>query len=286
MWRIAKSFAAVHLATLALHYGMIFPHIPLANTGNISNSSESFWGSRRLSSTTLAITAAEILQRWTRMNFSFGHSEEAVDYLMSMNMSKSWVNLQCNAKYKGVLQIRCQELLDKIMVDLIASSSPVDISVLLGDVASPSSGMCRGIGVLDDYFDRSHVDLLLSRAAYTFVTVNRNPEEGLRLYYLSGRYVEVVEELCNQLSLHFLHSTNQPQGRRVFWIEAAVQFFTCHIRIGAKVEPPFTFNDHDGTEKESAVRKSIEQHGRLDLLQSFCTLLNLSCFVNLYSEKR
>lgn len=288
LWKIAKSFAAAHLTALALHYGMIFPHVPLASTGNISAGSELFGGGRKLSRASLAITGGEVLQRWTKMNFQSGHADDAVDYLLCLNMSKSWVNIQCNAKFKSTLQVHCQELLDRVLVDLISSSSPADINVLLGDIAAPSSGMCRGIGVLDDYFDRSYVDLLLSRAAYTFITVHRNPEEALRLYYLGGRYIEVVEELCNQLALHFVPSggSNQSTGKRKYWIEAAVHFFTDHLRIGASPEPLFVLPGHEGNEKDSAIRKSIEQHGRLELLQTFCTLLNLSYFVELVSEKR
>jgi hypothetical protein len=292
LWKIAKSFAAAHLTALALHYGMIFPHIPLASTGNISSGSELYGyggpGGGKLNRASLSITAGEILQRWTKMNFQNGHAEDATDYLLCLNMSKSWVNIQCNAKFKSTLQVHCQELLDRVLVDLISSSGPAEISTLLGDIAAPSTGMCRGIGVLDDYFERSYVDLLLSRAAYSFITVHRNPEEALRLYYLGGRYVEVVEELCNQLSLHFVpaSSSSQSSGKRKYWIEAAVQFFTCHLRIGAAAEPLFVLHGHEGTEKDSAIRKSIEQHGRLELLLTFCTLLNLSYFVELVSEKR
>lgn len=293
LWKIAKSFSAAHLSALALHYGMIFPHLPLAGTGNISSGSDLYGGNKGLSRATLSITAGEVLQRWTKMSFQCGHAEDAADYLLCLNMSKSWVNIQCNSKLKSALQVNCQELLERTLVDLISSSAPSDIRTLLGDVVAPSTGMCRGMGVLDDYFDRNFVDLLLSRAAYTFITVHRNPEEALRLYYLGGRYVEVVEELCNQLSLNFVppsggHSSN---AKRAYWIEASVEFFSSHLRIGATHDPQrlpvFELNTSNGeSEKGSMIRKSIEQHGRLELLDTFCTLLNLSFFVNHVTEKR
>lgn len=287
LWKIAKSFAAAHLTALALHYGMIFPHVPLLSTGNISSSSEMYDSSRKgLSLATLSITAGEILQRWTKMNFSGGHAENAADYLLFLNMSKSWVNIQCNARLKSALQVHCQEMLERVLVDLISSSTPLEIRILLGDIASPSSGMCRGVGVLDDYFDRPFVDLLLSRAAYAFITVHRKPEEALRLYYLGGRYVEVVEELCNQLSLNFVPG---PEGKRKYWIEAAVEFFTSHLLLDTAVNiqslPIFRLGG-SAAEKGSFIRKSIEQQGRLELLETLCILLNLSYFMDYVVEKR
>lgn len=289
LWKIAKSFAAAQLTALALHYGMIFPHVPLATTGNISGSSDQYGGSSRgLSRVTLSLTAAEVLQRWTKMNFSGGYAEDAADYLLCLNMSKSWVNIQCNARLKSALQVHCQEILERAMVELISSSSPSEIRILLGDIASPSSGISRGVGVLDDYFDRAFVDLLLSRAAYAFITVHRNPEEALRLYYLGGRYIEVVEELCSQLSLSFVPDS---QGKRKYWIEAATEFYSSHLRIGAvfnpSARPLFELRGpNDAAEIGSFIRKTIEQQGRSDLLETFCTLLNLCYFSDLVNERR
>lgn len=298
MWNSSRSFAAAHFTVIALHYGLILPNTVLSDAKSVSASS----GSRHFNiSSTVDITPAKILQKWTSSTFVPGLIEECVEYLMALDVSTFMVHLQCDERTKARLQDASSAVLESALEQLIAHASAEDVTVLVGDV-SAATGM-RERGILDDYFSRKFVDSLISKTAYSFLSVNRNPVEALRLYFLCGRYVEVLEEMCNQLSRYCLLRTafgadlihgdvapsSATDSTREFWISTALEFHNTYIypqAEGTPVSQPFALSSTSSHAVVHPVRRALEQSGHNDLLQTFVTLLNLAYFADEASKKR
>jgi hypothetical protein len=297
MWNSSRSFAAAHFTVIALHYGLILPYTLLSDQRSVLTSSSRHFNI----SSTIDITPAKILQKWATSTFVPGFVEECVEYLMALDVSPLMAHLCCDDRTKSRLQEVSNAVLESALEQLIANSSAEDIAILVGDV-SPATGL-RERGILDDYFSRKFVDSLISRTAYGFLSVNRNPVEALRLYFLCGRYVEVLEEMCNQLSRYSLlrsafradlvHGDVAPSSStdsaREFWISASLEFFNSYIHPlaeGTSASQPFTLASLPSQPSVHPVRCAIEQSGHNDLLQTFAILLNVAFFADEASKKR
>lgn len=162
----------------------------------------------------------------------------------------------------------------KALETLICSLDTYDLKQLVGE-ESETSGM-RLSGYLDIYLDRDVINRVLAQTAFTLLTSRRDPIRGLELYKLAGMYVEVIEELCNQLSLVVVVSSNSQRlnekSNRSYWKEYCEEFYR-HI------------NSQSGG-ISTAVTERLQQAGKLNLRVLFETLLNLCVFVDLYTEKR
>ena len=113
----------------------------------------------------------------------------------------------------------------------------------------------------------------MAQTAYSLITTRRDLVRGIQLYDLAGMYVEVLEELCNQLSLVALQSRSSSAATAssaAFWKEYCEQFY----------------QKMNSETRGAAIANRLQQEGRLHLRVLFETLLNLCLFVDLYSERR
>ena len=72
---------------------------------------------------------------------------------------------------------------------------------------------------LDEYFSVHQIDLLLNSCAFNLLTYRKDIESAIYFYELAGQYIEVIEQLCLQLSNVFmppqLHSSD-PQSMQTY----------------------------------------------------------------------
>jgi hypothetical protein len=163
---------------------------------------------------------------------------------------------------------------------LLCTLNEHELSLLVGE-ANSSTGM-RLSGHLDVYLDRDMVNTTLARTAYSLTTVQRETQLGIKLYELAGMYVEVLEELCNQLSLCMIltpaqqtSSGSQKQAAREHWKEACVEFYDRLLDSSSS-----------GGGAGGVVTDTLQQAGRLGLRVTFETLLNLCMFTDRCYDKR
>ena len=124
----------------------------------------------------------------------------------------------------------------------------------------------RSRGYLDTHIvDPALVDHLLCRAAYMLLIELHNPENGIYLYQLAGRYADVITELMNQLSE--LAVPPRHASQRAFWKDMAMSFFNKHLKRGT-----------------GPVVLLLEEEEQLGLVKAFETLLSLCGFFDLVSE--
>lgn len=163
---------------------------------------------------------------------------------------------------------------------LLCTLNEAELSLLVGE-ANSSTGM-RLSGHLDVYLEREMVNTILARTAYSLTTVQRETQLGIRLYELAGMYVEVLEELCNQLSLCMIltpsqlgSSGSQKQAAREYWKEACIAFYDRLLDSSSA-----------GNAAVGVVTDTLQQAGRLGLRVTFETLLNLCMFTDRCYNKR
>ena len=160
--------------------------------------------------------------------------------------------------------------------NMFCSLNGQELSLLVGE-ANGSSGM-RLSGHLDVYLEREMVNTILARTAYSLITVKRETQLGIRLYELAGMYVEVLEELCNQLSLVMVLSppaSRAKQEAREYWKESCISFYD-QLMDDASSEGGAS----------GVVTEKLQQAGRLGLRHTFEILLNLCMFVDRFYDKR
>jgi hypothetical protein len=155
---------------------------------------------------------------------------------------------------------------------MLCSLDRYDLTQLIGE-ESDTIGL-RVSGYLDIYLDREIIQRVLAQTAYALITTRRDILRGIQLYELAGMSVEVLEELCNQLSLVALHSapsrSHDPKSIRASWKEYCEAFYQ-------KMNSPT---------RGAAIASRLQQAGRLNLRVLFETLLNLCLFVDLHAERR
>jgi hypothetical protein len=159
----------------------------------------------------------------------------------------------------------------RALESLICSLDRYDLTQLLGE-ESESTGL-RISGYLDIYLDREIIQRVMAQTAYSLITTRRDLVRGIQLYDLAGMYVEVLEELCNQLSLVALQSRSSASAATspaAFWKEYCEQFY----------------QKMNSETRGAAIANRLQQEGRLHLRVLFETLLNLCLFVDLHSERR
>lgn len=154
---------------------------------------------------------------------------------------------------------------------MICSLDKYDLGQLVGE-ESESTGL-RISGYLDIYLEREVIQRVLAQTAYSLITSRRDLLRGIQLYELAGMYVEVIEELCNQLSLVALTTSARSQdakSTRTFWKEYCEGFYQ---KLNSQT-------------RGAAIAARLQQEGRLNLRVLFETLLNVCLFVDLHGERR
>jgi len=212
LWQCNKVFPAVHLCVLALHYGLILPHVPL----NMNPPHPMVMGGRYLLGG--AHTAGQepspttLLQFYANTPLLRAYPGVAVDYLVSLDAQWYTAAQQAlaDAELKDVMKAKSQSTLDMVMESFISAldrqqltevlGKPLDNQSTAGAVSGILASLPRTQGRLDSYFTVAQIDQLLSRTAYHLLTQRREVEAAIHLYLLAGRYAQVCEELCHQLA--------------------------------------------------------------------------------------
>jgi hypothetical protein len=156
----------------------------------------------------------------------------------------------------------------KALETLLCSLDRYDLTQLIGE-ESDSTGL-RVSGYLDIYLDREVIQRVLAQTAYSLITSRRDILRGIQLYELAGMSVEVLEELCNQLSLVALLSSSSSRSLRTNWKDYCETFY----------------QKMNSETRGAAIASRLQQAGRLNLRVLFETLLNLCLFVDLHAERR
>jgi hypothetical protein len=167
----------------------------------------------------------------------------------------------------------------KALENFISSLDSYELTQLLGE-ENISTGV-RVSGYLDIYLDREVIHRVLAQTAYSLLTTRRDISRGIFLYELSGMYVEVLEELCQQLSLVVMVTSSSYLGRsqerektsaRTYWKDYCEKFYQKMTSPSSRVG--------------GIITERLQQAGRLNLRVLFETLLNLCLFVDFHQEKR
>jgi hypothetical protein len=293
LWQAGRTLPAVHVCFLALHYGLVLPHQPLAHNprhissalllsgGGGGNGGSSSAGVGGIGS---EITPASLLQMYFNVPMQQAYPDICVDYFVSPNLKWHYHIQGMDHALQEAHKLKCQGVITALFQSLLTSIGTKQLAQLVGepkdDIQQPSTGAGTGAGTgtgaeassfrtggwLDLYLTESQVANLLSIAGYYLLTVRRESEEALRIFQLAGRHTDVIEELCNRLSTVMLAGSPD----RDFWRTTSIGYYERYLKKGGS----------------SAVIRYLEREGRLDILGSFEALLNLIVFVDACVEGR
>jgi hypothetical protein len=255
LYQHGKTFPAVHLLVACLHYGLILPYLPLAMPMQGTRSSS---------------TPQDLLQAWIYSSKVPLTPTQKVDYLVALD--SGWVNN--NPRKTDTQCYKSDEARTDVLTHLLCDATDEEVTLLAVGYAYETQQR----GYLRTYLSEDKLcQLLVHSAAYLSSTGTRLPRV-LQFYELAGNFVEVLEELNDQLakvlipprvSSSFLVA-QQPQGRD-FWLQFSVDFNEKH----------FVGGDNLGT-----VVKTLSAMGRGELMHVFQLLLKLAHFVKLHQEKK
>ena len=253
LYQHGKIFPAVHLMVACMHYGLVLPHLTLAM---------SIQGTRSSS------TPQDLLQTWISSSKVPLSITQKVDYLVALD--SAWVNN--NPKKTDTQTHKSDEARAFVLTQLLCEATDAEVELLV-------IGGQKTNGYLRKYLSEERLSQLLGRAAVRLLQSSMYRPRVIQFYELAGRYVEVLDELNDQLakvlippraSSSFLSKPQQSQDRE-FWIKFCSDFNEKH----------FVGGDNLGT-----VVKTLSAKGRSELIHVFQLLLKLTHFVKLHHEKR
>jgi len=201
LWRQRKALAAVHLAIVCLHYGLILPHRPLTYSPASPPA---------IAASISDPTPAALLRIYIAAPFLLDYPEQAVDYLVSLD-SKWQVGIQ------GISEalLSAETLLFDAakmaeFTTLLTTVGRAQLTKLVGSLTfEAASGTSkganqivgRGRGYLDRFMDSQDVSFLLAKAAHYLLTQARDSQGAVYAFQLAGRYEDAVEEMICQVGL-------------------------------------------------------------------------------------
>jgi hypothetical protein len=286
-----QSFVAVHLLVLCLHYGLVRPDVPLVTNPPHPLLQAAMRKSGTLGSnnaTDAAMLAPVALLRTFLSSFGFmqHRSDIALDYFISIDLGQSWnshVEL-LNVEHQTALRLKCQNTTSSALEAFLMSLSREQLCKLTGNVlgggeqSDTGSGNMsaavtpwRSRGCLDDYLPATQVEQLLSRCAYSMLSVRRDVDSAIYLYELAGRHVDALEEMARQLSEHLMKVgevgvASGVDSERSYWYKLSAQHCAQHLQA------------------DSAVARSIMNAGAQSSIDTFFALLRLYLFVDLCAD--
>jgi len=282
LWQCNKIVPAVHLTCAALHYGLILPHVPL----DMNPAHPMVMGSRFVHgsayATTQDPTPASILQFFTSTPVVQAHPAVAVDYLIALDSNWLTHAQGLEAELKESLKLKSQAVVSAVLESFIASLTREQLNEVVGEPTDGKidvhvqtmRGNMRTHGRLDDYLSPAQVELLLARTAYHMLTQRKEAEAAVYLYLLAGRYSELVEELCTQLSGVLVPHSGRRGAQshnaeaRTQWHTLAENFIERYLQPAANGEP------------QSAVLYALTQSGGRGLIDALLLLTNTFKFVD------
>ncbi len=288
LWASHKTLPAVHLAVICLHYGLILPHQQLSHNPNHPSVS-----SRHASSGLVDPTPTVLLQHFFHSNVFQHYPELTADYVVALDSNWLPCAVGLDAELKEAHRLRSQLAVSSFLEGFVTSQDRDALTVIVGQPVDDSSSLSRGAprtaGRLDQYLPQEQVNGLLARAAFRLLTESRESERAIYLYQLAGRYTDVLDEMCNQLSAVLVPpsvSFGQPGGVsakqqyqqqqynvsqsafREQWRSLGESFITRYLR-GAT---------------QSAIMHQLTQSGAQELADELCTLVNLFSSVDAFAE--
>ena len=205
LWRQRKALAAVHLAAVCLHYGLVLPHRPLSYSPGAGPSTSS------------DPTPAALLRVYIAAPFLLDYPEEAVDYLVSLDSKwqEGVQGVQDRVLASEALQSEAAKTFEfsAILTSVGRSQLTQLVGSLLGSQETTTNrGLfpSRGTGYLDRYLSAHEVNLLLAKAAHFQLTQARDGQGAIYSFMLAGRFEDALEELINQLGLVLLPPAAAP----------------------------------------------------------------------------
>ena len=273
LWLTNKTIPAVHLTVLCLHYGLVLPFVPLnqnpyhplaANTHHAS----------------VEPSPVSILQIFMDSNIFQFYPEIKVDYAISLDSNWLQQAAGLDSEIKEVSKLKSQSITTSVLENLLASSEQSQLDVIVGKlidsdsmngghVTTAGGGLFRTGGRLDEYIEGPQIDSILSRTAYNLLTQSGNAESAIYIYQLAGRYSEVLEELCSQLSCYLMSSnTAVSHSPGQYWKSFAETFIKKYIKAN------------------SAVMYNLKQTGSQGLVDSLIILTKLYDVVSSYQSSK
>jgi hypothetical protein len=263
LWRRSKTLPAIHLTALCLHYGLILPHVPLAHNPPFKHPTVD---STLINSSDLS--PASLMQFYFTNCTTQLLPEVSMIYFISLH--SNWLqHVQTE-----LIDAKLQNLVDRYSLHSKATFSYIMESYLIFlnmEQLSRIVGYLTKEGVLSrgslfSYLDESEIESLLLRCAYHLLHTRMEPEAAIHFYKLCGRFTDAVDELCVQL-VNVVSMKDSPF--RSHWISVCSRFFETYIQGGI-----------------GPVVDCLTTDNRLDLLQSYLLLMNLSQFVSLCYQRK
>jgi hypothetical protein len=223
LWRQRKAFAAVHLAVVCLHYGLVRPHRPLTYApatagGRFGAGAQSQFGLNDPS-------PAALLRIYTAAPFLLDYPEEAADYLKALD-SKWPVGVPgipdsvLNAERLLFEAAKAAEL-----TTLLTTAGRPQLTKLVGALETTGragQGQGRTVGYLDQHMRQEEVNHLLAKAAHFLLTQARDSMGAVYAFQLAGRYEDALDEMVNQLGLVLVPSGGTRE--RELWVQHCTVF--------------------------------------------------------------
>lgn len=243
LWQSNKILPAVHLASTALHYGLVLPHVPL----DMNPSHPMIMGGRFMNGSSFATsqdpTPASVLQFFGSTPLLMAYPAIVTDYLVSLD--SNWLSHAqgLEPEVKDALKMKSQAVVSGVLESFIVSLPREQLADVVGAPVDSKQGRdaARTAGArLDDYLPNTQIELLLARSAYHLLTQRQEAEAAIYLYLLAGRYCEVVEELCTQLANVLVPQVHPVTKQRLqshevvrrHWQEVAENFIARYLHTG------------------------------------------------------
>lgn len=282
LWQSNKILPAVHLASVALHYGLVLPHVPL----DMNPSHPMIMGGRFMNGSSFATnqdpTPASVLQYFSSTPLLMAYPTIVTDYLVSLD--SNWLSHAqgLEPELKESLKMKSQSVVSGVLEAFIVSLPREQLADVVGEPVDikDTRGAVRTTGArLDDYLSNAQIELLLARSAYHLLTQRQEAEAAIYLYLLAGRYGEAVEELCAQLASVLVPQVHpgtkqrlqSHEAVRVHWRQYSENFIDHYLHTSAA---------EGHAANGSAVMHALTQSGNRALADTLLVLTSLFSFVD------
>lgn len=225
LWICGKTFAAMQLLMSCVYYGVLQPHTKLLYQVNRAA------GGNTYQQALYDCTSISLFETWMK-GFINNFPLEMVPYLVILQYTQGYMSYlsHCSGSIKEHMILATNKLSKQLWIDYLLKVVELDtknrhanknsnyVTQLVGDSVDDGNRDCRRSGrdgIVDKYVqyypNLRTIDELLVQCASILLAQSKsdslnyvvlqgdNEENGYHLYMLSGRYVEIVEELCRHM---------------------------------------------------------------------------------------
>eukprot|EP01038_Epipyxis_sp_PR26KG_P006682 gene6682-9166_t len=306
LWQANKVIPAIHFTILSLYYGLIMPHLPLTH-----NPPHVLVSSRSISlSINSDPTPAAIIQIYNNSSIFASYPEISVDYLLALDCSQKLGHIQgISPEVREAHKLKAHSSFLTALESFIVSLDRDQLVVIVGEPHTNSTFAANNIsnqsqiqahefssrtsGRLDDYMDSTQIDLLLARVAYNMLMQRKDSEAAIFLYQLAGRYVEVVDEMCNQLSYHLFPIDRQASSTgttpnmtsRDYWYTFTDAFISKYLP-NVNDNNLISHGNNSNNSNNNMIYNKLVESGNKDIIDTMQILFRLYDFVDACLEQR